>query len=124
MNIALYTKEGMMQKLKEFKILIPESLQFDTIYSETIRFRVKNTDSALKQQLDNYYCRLVTYLKVAGRNESQDQKNQNTGGIVKTSFRYKKQIGNGKYSEILLASEDYFENARDYVLFFSYYTKY
>jgi hypothetical protein len=123
-NLALETKEGMMQKLKEFNIEIPEILPFESISQKTILFSAKNTDDALKKQLDDYYAKICSGLKAAGWNESVDKENQDLGGIVTTTYRYKKPLVNKNFSEILIVSTQYFENSRNYNLGFTYYPQY
>jgi major membrane immunogen (membrane-anchored lipoprotein) len=122
---ALDTQEAMVQALKDLNIEIPAELQFESVRKNSIDFKAKSTDAALKQKLDEFYTGIRTNMKSKGFEESANMiNNQNLGGIIKTSYRFKRPIVGSNRSDILDASVDYIESTGDYILHLSYYPKY
>ena len=98
---SLKTKEGMMKKLQEFNINIPENLSFIEIKKEatqyTAKFKIENIDEATREQLDDWYAQQISDLTANGWNKRDIRVNEKVLGTVLNQYILSKPKG-GKSS--------------------------
>ena len=96
-KISLKTQEGMMMKLKEFGITIPEPLAFVDIERKSseyrAKFEAKDIDESVRAELDKWYAGLVSKFTEEGWSQTVVQDNEEMFGAVYNSCIFLKRQG-------------------------------
>ncbi|MCK4979522.1 MAG: hypothetical protein KAS62_03955 [Candidatus Delongbacteria bacterium] len=121
---SIDTEEGMMKKLQEFKIKIPENLVFVEVakgYGNkyTVKFKAENIDDAARKQLDEWYAKQIADLIADGWEKAKhgSTENETTMGIVANShIFYKPKGGKSSLKHALSFTSNYDTEEKSYTI--------
>jgi|GEM_PF-2007368 len=121
---SLKTQEGMMKKLQEFGISIPEELVFIEITKKssdlTAKFEKEGIDETVKAGLDKWHAGLVSQLTASGWKKRDIRVNEKMFGAVYNQSIFMKPKGGGSsLSNTLDISTAYDLEKKKYTLYVS-----
>ncbi len=119
---SLKTQEGMMKKLQEFGISIPEELAFVEITKKssdyTAKFEKEGIDDTVKAGLDTWHAGLVSQLTTNGWTNREIRVNEKMfGSVYNQNIFLKPQGGGSTLSDGLDISTAYNVEKKKYTLY-------